>query len=74
MPPLSVGDPRPGLRKIAGAAACLFSTKIVGGAVGNQIDRQFDVARDGRFLLNVELEVAAPPITVIQNWSPEASK
>lgn len=57
-----------------GSPVRLFEAHIVGTALGNQVDRQFDVARDGRFLLNVELEVAAPPITVIQNWKPEASK
>ena len=32
---------------------------------------QYDVARDGRFLVNVELNDAAlPPITLLMNWKP----
>jgi hypothetical protein len=41
----------------------LFSTRIVGGGVDSQQGRQYDVARDGRFLLNLELEDSAAPIT-----------
>ncbi len=52
----------------------LFQARIVGAAVGNQVDRQFDVAPDGRFLIDVEQAVAAPPITLIQNWDPEATR
>ena len=30
---------------------------------------QYDVARDGRFLVNVELtDAATPPITLLMNW------
>ena len=36
---------------------------------------QYDVARDGRFLINTVLDAArAPPITLIQNWNPDAKK
>jgi hypothetical protein len=32
---------------------------------------QYDVARDGRFLINVlKSDVVTAPITVIQNWAP----
>jgi hypothetical protein len=31
---------------------------------------QYDVARDGRFLINVESEANAPPITLVMNWKP----
>jgi hypothetical protein len=36
--------------------------------------RQYDVAPDGRFLINMELDSAAAtaPITLIQNWTPDA--
>jgi hypothetical protein len=30
------------------------------------------VAPDGRFLINRVLDTAASPITLIQNWDPEA--
>ena len=36
--------------------------------------RQYDVAPDGRFLINTVLDSAAAPITLIQNWNPEANK
>jgi hypothetical protein len=31
---------------------------------------QYDVDRDGRFLINVEAESSAPPITLVMNWKP----
>ena len=31
---------------------------------------QYDVARDGRFLINVDAETGAPPITLLMNWKP----
>ena len=33
--------------------------------------RQYDVAPDGRFLINTELDTAAAPITLLMNWNPE---
>jgi hypothetical protein len=36
--------------------------------------RQLDVGPDGRFLINAELNAAAAPITLLQNWHPEAKK
>ncbi len=37
--------------------------------------QQYDVAPDGRFLINVSLdESSAAAITVITNWNPEAKK
>ena len=51
----------------------LFPTRIVGGGV-NAPGRQYDVAPDGRFLSNTELESADNPITLIQHWNPEARK
>jgi hypothetical protein len=38
------------------------------------LGEQYDVAIDRRFLMNTELESAAAPITLLQNWSPEAKK
>jgi len=42
--------------------------------VGSIQGRQYDVAPDGRFPINTELECAAAPITLRQNWNPEAKK
>lgn len=53
-----------------GAPVVLFPTRIVGGGVDAQLGRQYDVAPDGRFLINTELESAAAPITLIQHWPP----
>ena len=38
-----------------GAAVRLFPTRIAGGGMGNK-GRQYDVAPDGRFLINAELD------------------
>ncbi|MEQ1580766.1 MAG: TIR domain-containing protein [Steroidobacteraceae bacterium] len=57
----------------SGAPARLFPTRMVGGGGDAQLGRQYDVAPDGRFLINTELDNAAAPITLIQNWHPEAA-
>ena len=59
---------------ISGAPVVLFPTRTWGGGVDNQQGTQYDVAPDGRFLINTELEGATAPITLIQNWTPEAKK
>jgi hypothetical protein len=48
----------------------LFSTTIFGGAL-EQEQRQYDVAPDGRFLINMMLDAATPPITLVMNWNPD---
>jgi serine/threonine protein kinase len=55
----------------AGVPTTLFRTERLGGGL-NVIGRshQYDVARDGRFLINVEAETSAPPITLLMNWKP----
>ena len=50
----------------------LFPTRNYGGSVDAQQGRQYDVAPDGRFLINTELDSADAPITLLQNWNPEA--
>ena len=35
---------------------------------------QYDVAPDGRVLINPVLDSAAAPITLLMNWNPEAKK
>jgi Tol biopolymer transport system component len=57
-----------------GASMRLFATRIVGGGAETAPGRQYDIAPDGRFLINTELDSAAAPITLILNWNPEANK
>jgi hypothetical protein len=54
-----------------GAPVMLFPTHIFGGGGDIQQGRQYDVAADGRFLINTTLNAAAAPITLLQNWNPE---
>jgi len=56
------------------APVMLFPTHLVGGGVDTQIGRQYDLAPDGRFLINTQLNDAAAPITLVQNWNPELKK
>jgi hypothetical protein len=56
-----------------GAPVALFRPPILLGGVEAQQGRQYDVGRDGRFLINAVLEETAP-ITLIQNWSPESEQ
>jgi hypothetical protein len=53
-----------------GTPVPLFQTRILGG--GTYPNRhQYDVAPDGRFLINVPTEDAtASPITLLLNWKP----
>ncbi|MBM3778018.1 MAG: hypothetical protein FJW23_07225 [Acidimicrobiia bacterium] len=58
-----------------GALVALFHPRIVGGGVGASLGWQYDVSRDGRFLINTVLgETTAAPITLLQHWNPEARK
>jgi Tol biopolymer transport system component len=52
----------------------LFPMRIIGGGVDALQGRQYDLAPDGRFLINTVLDDAAAPITLIQNWNPEATQ
>jgi serine/threonine protein kinase/Tol biopolymer transport system component len=58
----------------AGLPMRLFLTHIYGGAVDARQGRQYDVAPDGRFLINTVLDSAPAPITLLQNWDPAAKK
>jgi serine/threonine protein kinase len=54
-----------------GAPVALFQTRINGGGLDvNTGGRQFDVAPDGRFLINTLQQNAATSITLLQNWKP----
>ncbi len=59
-----------------GLPTALFQPRIaLGGTEVVGTRQQYDVAPDGRFLINVSLdETAAAPITVITNWHPDAKK
>ena len=59
-----------------GLPTALFQPRIAGGGTPNLLYRQqYDVAPDGRFLINVSVdETNAAPITVITNWNPEAKQ
>jgi len=65
-----------GDRVEVGAPEVLFPTRIVGGGQETFASGwQYDVAPDGRFLINTEVgEGSAAPITLIQNWSTEAAQ
>ena len=53
-----------------GAPVALFRPQIVfGGTMTVGINWQYDVAPDGRFLINVIVgDAVTAPITVIQHW------
>lgn len=57
-----------------GAPVVLFPTRIVGGGLEVQQGRQYDVAPDGRFLINTVVEGEVAPITLVLNWNPEGRK
>jgi Tol biopolymer transport system component len=58
---------------VPGKPAALFQTNAVGGGTdAGERGRQYDVAPDGRFLINRVLNTGASPITLIQNWNPGA--
>jgi hypothetical protein len=55
----------------ADAPRTLFSSGSWGAGSSPDISRQYDVTRDGRFLINTVLGEIAAPITILQNWNPE---
>jgi Tol biopolymer transport system component len=58
-----------------GAPVALFQTRIWGGGTDAYYREQYDVASDGRFLINVTTgEATASPITLILNWAPGLKK
>jgi Tol biopolymer transport system component len=59
-----------------GEPGALFRPHILyGGTMTTGVLWQYDVAPDGRFLINVTPDdVVTAPITVIQNWSPRIKK
>jgi Tol biopolymer transport system component len=58
-----------------GAPKALFQTRIYGGGNAVNVGRQYDGARDGRFLINVVSDEATDsPITLILNWAAASKK
>ena len=57
-----------------GTPVALFQTRIYGGGGDFGQSRQYDVTRDGRFLINTVLDAAASPITLLLNWTPGRTK
>jgi len=57
-----------------GAPVVLFPARIAGGGVESLQGRQYDVAPDGRFLINRAIDEAPAPITLLQNWHPEGKE
>jgi len=55
------------------APVALFQTRAATGGNAN-IKQQYDVSRDGRFLINTVTETSTVPVTLILNWSPERGK
>jgi dipeptidyl aminopeptidase/acylaminoacyl peptidase len=50
----------------------LFQTRIYLGGTETPDRGQYDVARDGRFLINTVLDETTLPIIVVQNWAANA--
>jgi eukaryotic-like serine/threonine-protein kinase len=57
-----------------GMPVVLFQSRAYGGGTDAGGGWQYDVSRDGRFLINTVLDDASSPITLIQNWHPEPGK
>ena len=59
----------------SGRPVTLFATRIVDGGSVAASRPQYDVSRDGRFLINQPVaDAAAAPITLILNWTPPLEK
>ena len=59
------------------APAVLFEPPLAGGTftgLAGNVRPQYDVAPDGRFLMNVVTEETIAPLAVILNWKPRSSR
>jgi hypothetical protein len=62
-----------GSNLLPGAPTLLFQTHSFNRGTAYATGQQYDVAPDGRFLVNTVLDTGStPPITLIQNWNPDA--
>jgi len=59
---------------VAGTPVTLFQPNVLGGGSDRTQGRQYDVAPDGWFMINRAVDSANSPITLIQNWNPNATK
>ena len=57
----------------AGTPQKLFVAPLLNGGVDVQQGHQYDVAPDGRFMVNAVVDDEDQPITLIQNWRPVLS-
>ena len=57
-----------------GTPLVLFATRILGGGIDAGQGRQYDVAPDGRFLINTVLQDVDTPITLLQHWRAGATR
>jgi hypothetical protein len=56
-----------------GVPVALFQPRIWGGGANTNNKQQYDVAPDGRFLINVTTgDESTTPITLLMNWQPPA--
>ena len=53
-----------------GPPVALFHTRIYGGGTDLNVGTNYDIARDGRFLINTVLDDAASPITLLKTGIP----
>jgi hypothetical protein len=65
-----------GATLVPGTPALLFQSHVFNGGTDYATGRQYDVAPDGRFLINTKVDTGTPsaPIILIQNWNPDAAK
>jgi hypothetical protein len=59
---------------VPGTPVALFQMHVMGGGIDSAQGRQYDVAPDGRFMINRVLDGTAAPITLILNWNSNAPK
>jgi Tol biopolymer transport system component len=60
-----------GATLVSGTPMVRFSTRILGGGTDAGQGRQYDIARDGRLLINTVVEDVDTPITLLQHWRPD---
>jgi hypothetical protein len=51
----------------------LFDTHIYGGGADVAQGSEYDLAKDGRFLVDTVIDEATAPITLLQNWKPPSN-
>jgi len=73
-PPLAATITARGTTLEAGAPVTLFPRRIFGSRGDPAPARAYDVARDGRFLINVVVAEVTPPITLLMNWRPDGNE